>query len=80
LVYATGITGASRLQVKIGGATATVEAITPVPGKPGLFCIVAVAPEGSGSANAGVVSVIGELLGGGMVSSNQVNIAIEGAK
>jgi uncharacterized protein (TIGR03437 family) len=80
LVYATGITGASRLQVKIGGATATVEAITPVPGKPGLFCIAAVAPEGSGSANAGVVSVIGELLGGGMVSSNQVNITIEGAK
>jgi uncharacterized protein (TIGR03437 family) len=80
LVYATGITEASRLQVKIGDANATVEAITPVSGKPGLFRIVAVMPEGSGSVNAGAVSVIGELLGGGTVSSNQVNIAIEGAK
>ena len=80
LVYATGITEASRLQVKIGDANATVEAITPVSHKPGLFRIVAVMPEGSGSVNAGAVSVIGELPGGGTVSSNQVNIAIEGAK
>jgi len=80
-VYATGITEASQLLVKIGGANAKVEAITPVSGKAGLFRIAVVTPENSGSVSAGAaVSIIGELPGGGTVISNQVNIGMEGAK
>jgi hypothetical protein len=41
---------------------------------------VAVTPEISGFVNAGAVIVIGELQDGNTVSSNQVNIAVEGTK
>jgi hypothetical protein len=66
--------------VKVGGANAAVEAITPVPGKAGIFRIAVVAPDGCGSGSVCAVSVIGELAGGGAVNSNQVNIGIEGAR
>jgi hypothetical protein len=71
-----------RIAYRIGAGLRSggSEAITPVSGKPGLFRIVAVTPEISGFVNAGAVSVIGELPDGNTVSSNQVNIAVEGTK
>ena len=80
VVYATGVTEAAHLLVEIGDTRATVESITPVPGKPGLFLIAVATPQVSGSAITAAVRVTGELPGGSAVRSNPVSIALEEGK
>jgi len=76
-ILATGIGAASNVLVRIGEAEVPAESVESVPGRPGVWQIAAIVPDGAAVGTAVPLSVVGQLPDGSQVRSNSVSVAIE---
>jgi len=77
VIQATGIGAASSVTVRIGEAEFPAESVTPVQGRPGVWQITAIVPDGAAAGNSIPLTVAGLLPDGSQVRSNSVSVAIE---
>jgi uncharacterized protein (TIGR03437 family) len=77
IVYATGISRAARISVKLGGMEVVPDSVAPAPGLPGLSRVAFTVPKGA-AGNTVTLSLVVQASDGSLVESTEVSIAIEG--
>jgi uncharacterized protein (TIGR03437 family) len=77
VIYATGIDGAMRIAVNVGGIETTPDSITPLPGYPGVSQVSFTLPQSTIPGETVDLSLTGLLWDGTTTNSNRISIAIE---
>lgn len=77
-LFATGVEGAAKLSVRVGGREVTPDSVSRVPGLPGLWLVSVTLPKEVPTGDRVGLSISGQISNGARLDSNQISIAIEG--